>query len=925
MSELHNPPPGPLRLNLGGGDGPQPEGYVNVDRKFGGEVFPLDCRDASVDSIRASHVLEHFSHRQTFAVLQEWFRVLRPGGSIRIAVPDFDWICRQHLSGHRGTEGYLMGGHVDENDRHGAIFTENKLCALMRAAGFQRVRKWTSEIEDCAALPVSLNLEGFKPEPMATIQRTFELALQHYQAGQLTEAQNLCQQILGEQPENPDALHFLGLIAHHAGQNDIAAELIRRAVSRRFYWPEAHYNFANVLNATGDVDGAIASNRLAIAQRPDYPEAHNNLGNGLRGKGQVDQAIAAYRQAIALKPEYPGAYGNLGNALRAKGQLDEAVTAYRRAIALRPDYADAYANLGIALMDKGQHGEAITAFRQAVSLKPNMPEAHNNLGNSLSDTGQLDEAIAAYRQAIALRSSYPEAYSNLGVALKLKGQLEEAIAACGQAIALRPDFAEAHCHLGDVLREKSEPVEAVASYRRAIALKADYSEARCHLAAALSDQGQVDEAIAAYRQAIALKPDYPEAYANLGDALNRKGQLDEAIAACRHAIALRPSYPEAYNNLGAVLSDKDEVDEAAAAFHQAIALRPGYPEAFGNLGIVLSSKGQLDDAIAALRQAIDVKPDYADAHTGLAMILLRQGDFAQGWAEYEWRWKCKDFTSPARNFNQPQWSGEELNGRTILLYAEQGFGDTIQFIRYIPLVAGRGGRVVVEIPRELIRVVRQLPQVAQWVPRGEPLPAFDVHFPLLSLPLAFGTTLTTIPPQVPLRPEPELAQKWRHRLQRPPLKVALTWAGNPGFKGDRTRSMSLDRLAPLFEVRGAAFYSVQTGAAAEQARHPPAGVELVDLSPQLHDFADTAAVMSLMDLVITTDTGAAHLAGAMGVPVWLMLRFIPDWRWFMHRLDSPWYPAMRLFRQPARGDWGSVVAQAAAALSLRAAHRGNEG
>ena len=327
---------------------------------------------------------------------------------------------------------------------------------------------------------------------------------------------------------------------------------------------------------------------------------------------------------------------------------------------------------------------------------------------------------------------------------------------------------------------------------------------------------------------------------------------------------------------------------------------------------------RLDEAIAVFRQAIALNPNLPGAHNNLAMALLARGDFQQGWEEYEWRLKCEDFPSHLRNLTQPQWDGGPLETRTLLLHTEQGFGDAIQYIRYLPLVAQRGGRIIIGCQAELQRLFRTIPGSCQIVTPGQPLPAFDLHCPLLSLPRVFGTTLDNIPKTVPyLSPEPALVDAWNRTLGAAGgrLRVGLAWAGNPRFKADRTRSLNLQQLAPLAAARGVKFYSLQKGPAGEQAKHPPAGLEWVDLGPEVKDFADTAAVMSLMDLIITTDTSVPHLAGALGRPVWVMLQFVPHFCWLLDREDSPWYPTMRLFRQDSRGDWESVITRVAEALS----------
>jgi tetratricopeptide (TPR) repeat protein len=567
------------------------------------------------------------------------------------------------------------------------------------------------------------------------------------------------------------------------------------------------------------------------------------------------------------------------------GQLPQAEALYQEILDRQAQHIGAMLNLGVIAGQMGRNDDAVRLLGRAVALSPNIPEAHYNLGNALSNIGRTDEAIAAYQKAVGLKPGYAEAHFNLGNGLRDKGELEEAIAAYQRAIVVKPGYAEAHFNLGNVLRDK----------------------------------GQLDAAVTAYQRAIALNPQFPEALNNLGNVQRDQGQLDEAALAYQRAIVINPNFADAHYDLGIVLKDKGLLDEAIAAFGRAIAVKPDYAEAHNNLANAMRDRGQLDEATAIYRRAIELDPNLPEAHYNLSLALLMAGDLEKGWPEYEWRWKSRNFSAYSRGFSQPVWDGGDLKGRTILLYAEQGFGDTIQFIRYAPLVAGRGGRVIVEAPPPLIGLLRQVPGVEQWIPSGEPLPAFDVQCSPMSLPLMFGATLKSIAAQKEyLRAEEQLVEDWRRRLagQADGLKVGIAWAGSPTFKGDRTRSLSLDRLAPLGSVSGVTFFTLQKGAAAEQADRPPAGMRLVNLSGDLADFADTAAVMSQMDLVITTDTSVAHLAGALGRPVWVMLQFMPDWRWLLDREDSPWYPSMRLVRQKRLGDWEGVIERVVEGLRM---------
>jgi tetratricopeptide (TPR) repeat protein len=572
------------------------------------------------------------------------------------------------------------------------------------------------------------------------------------------------------------------------------------------------------------------------------------------------------------------------------GRLAEAEALYRRILAADPRHAEALHYLGMMACQVGRGEVGVTLIRMAIASKPDYPEAHFNLGNALKDCGHLDEAIAAWQEAIVHRPEYPEAHSNLCIALTDKGRLEEAVEAGQRAVALRPNYPQAHYNLGNALQEK----------------------------------GRIDDAIEAYRQAIALSANFPAAHNNLGIVLKERGRLDEAVAAYRQAIVRKPDFPDAHNNLGIALRDKGRLEEAIDAYRKAVALMPDFPEAHNNLGNALKDTGDMEAAIAASRQAITLKPDFAEAHFNLGTMLLVQGNFIDGWREYEWRWRSRDFIPSQRGFTQPEWDGRPLEGRTLLLHSEQGFGDALQFIRYLPLVARRGARVFVECQEALQRLVQTMSADSTVVARGRPLPPFDVHCPLLSLPRLFATDLASIPRDVPyLHADAAEAGVWRERLAdaSASLKVGLVWAGRPTHANDRNRTMKLAGFAPLARIPGVRFVSLQKGDAAAEAKSPPEGMELSDPTEELHDFADTAALVAALDLVIAVDTSVVHLAGALGKPVWVLLPFAPDFRWLLGRSDSPWYPTIRLFRQQRAGEWDHVIAEVRSQLEALAEGR----
>ncbi|NJL38891.1 MAG: tetratricopeptide repeat protein [Leptolyngbyaceae cyanobacterium SM1_4_3] len=581
-----------------------------------------------------------------------------------------------------------------------------------------------------------------------------------------------------------------------------------------------------------------------------------------------------------------------------------------------PNYTEVWHFLGMTFHQAGRLLDAIACYQRALSFKPDNPFVHNNLGVAHRAHGQFDLAIAHYQQALALKPSYPEVHNNLGNLFRQTGDLEQAIAHYQQAVTLAPRYAEAHNNLGMVWQDQGKFEQAIACYQQALVLQPDNADVHNNLGNALQGQKQFEVAIACYQKALKLQPKNFTFYNNLGAALQELERLTESVQAYRQALALKPDYADAYYNLGNTLKALKKLDECVTCYRQAIALKPDYPDAYNNLGLALCEQGKIAESVAAYQQAISLKPDYADAHLNRGLSLLLAGELAQGFEEYEWRWQVKgpNFKSlPA--FAQPMWDGSYLNGKTILLHAEQGFGDTIQFIRYAPLVAERGGRVLVECQEALVRLLQTVPGIEQVIPKDAPLPEFHVHAPLLSLPRIFGTTLKTIPTQVPYLKPPDS----NFQLESPPdrFKVGIVWAGSPDHRSDRDRSCSLSQFVKLLEVPGIQLYSLQKGARTADLSQLPNASAIQDLSPQLKDFADTAAAMMQLDLIITVDTSVGHLAGALGRPVWVLLSFAADWRWMCDRPDSRWYPTLRLFRQPTPGDWDSVLTQTLQTLKTK--------
>lgn len=717
----------------------------------------------------------------------------------------------------------------------------------------------------------------------------FAQALQHFQSGLFGEAETACQALVERAPGNVQALHLLGVLAHRAGRANDAIELIRRAVTLDSANAEFHYNLGVALQTAGRLDEAVASYRHVLRLQPDRAEAHNNLGHALLQQSHVDDALACFANALRLRPEYAEALHNRGEAARRHGRPADAIADLNEAVRLRPDFAEAYVTLGRAYADLGQADSAHRSYQKALDLEPQRADAHNNLGLLLLQQGRLDAAQNSFELALRHHAKDPDAENNLGVVLREKQRLDEAAACFHRALALQPTHAGAHNNLGRVCEDRGHLEEAAARYRLALCYQPQNAAFHNNLGNALTILSRADDALSCYQQAVRLQPGEPVYHSNLANALTLAGRPEEAEACCRLALRLRSSYADARHNLA----------------------------------ITLAAQGKFEEALAGNEEALRLEPEHAGARNCRALWRLQSGDFTSGWPEYEWRWQVRGVKR--RQFTEPAWDGAPLGGRTILLYAEQALGDTIQFIRYAPLVQALGGKVIVECQAPLARLLASCSGIDHLASRGAPLPAFDMQAALLSLPGLFKTTLETVPAQVPyLFPDSSLIASWRTELDNSPgFKIGIAWQGSATFAGDRMRSAPLRHFAPLARVPGVRLYSVQKGPAREQIDAVARDFAVVDLGSTLDEtagaFMDTAAVMRSLDLVVTTDTSIAHLAGALGVPVWVALAIGPDWRWLRDREDSPWYPSMRLFRQARAHDWDEVFQRMAAELRRRLA------
>lgn len=682
------------------------------------------------------------------------------------------------------------------------------------------------------------------------IPATLEAALKCHQAGRLEEAERLCRQILAVDASQLDAWHVLGLVVHQAGRSELAIQYLRESIRLKSDFAGTRFSLGNVLRDAGKTAEAIESYQHCLRLQPGFAEAHYNLGNAFNDQKQAEKAAECFRQAVQLRPNYVKALNNLGNTLLDLERPEEAAEVFERTIKLNPNYAAGHSNLGSALRQLGRLEEAVVHCRKSLELAPGNCQSLNNLGAAYMDLRRHEEAATAFEQALQINPAYIKGRCNLAAAYRELGKLKEAIDQSRQVLQREPENSEALNVLG----------------------------------AALMDNGGHEEAVRIYQQMVKLDSDSFDAHRGLGTALWQLGRLEDAVTHCEKAVALNPENTEALDGLA----------------------------------VTFLYQGRIKLALEAFDRALATRPDFPDARTNRAIAYLISGDFDRGWSEYEWRWKTKAF--PARNFSQPLWDGGDLNGRTILVHSEQGLGDSLHFVRYLTCVRQRGARVLFECPQTLHPLLTGCCEIDELVAAGKPLPHFDVHAPLLSLPHLLKQPDPKLAPQPPyLFADPQRIDRWKAELsQLDGFKVGINWQGNPKHSKDSFRSIPLAQFVRLADVPGVQLVNLQKGFGKEQLAECKERDRILDLASQLDvntgAFLDTAAALHSLDLVITSDTALAHLAGALGRPVWLALSAAPDWRWLLTEETTPWYPSMRLFRQSKLGDWSTVFAQVAAEL-----------
>jgi len=569
--------------------------------------------------------------------------------------------------------------------------------------------------------------------------------------------------------------------------------------------------------------------------------------------------------------------------LHQSGNLDDAMAIYKTVLSEDGNNVDALNLMGALALGLGQTDAAIALTARAVELAPDYFAPLVNLGNALQAANRLDEAVDYFKRALVINARDGATNNNLSSALNALSQFDEALDYANKAISAQPDMAEAYNNLGNALKGLGDHIEAILSFQKAIS----------------------------------FDPDLGNAYYNLGTLFLENENWDQAGEYLNIAVAKDDKSPEKLYNLGLYYQKTNDYKSALNYYRKTVAINPDYTDAHVNLSACLRSLGRVQKSISACRRALKQQPDRADVHWNLALSLLHAGEYDEGWQEYEWRWKNPDFTTKKRDFPCPQWQGQDASGATLLIHAEQGFGDTIQFIRYATLAAQRSGRVIVECYPSLKDLFENIDGVDQVFATGDPLPGFDFHVPVMSLPLLFETTVDTVPNDVPYLSVPDDIKPHDKIQASDKFKVGFCWAGSPTNANDQNRSVKTELFENLFDVDGVDFFSLQFGVGEDGFDKLSKRDNVFNIGPDLIGFDVTAASMTALDLVISVDTVTVHLAGAVNVPIWVLQPFAMSYLWLAGEDSSPWYPSLKHFRQSSQGDWAGVMENVRKALFER--------
>jgi tetratricopeptide (TPR) repeat protein len=685
------------------------------------------------------------------------------------------------------------------------------------------------------------------------------------------------------------------------------------------------------LEQRGELSQAIEGYRRLLASEPQNSDALHLLGVALAKAGHSREALEAIAGAAQLQPDNPAIHVNLGTALSRLGRDEEALASFERAVALKPDWAAALHGRGRLQLRLGRLEAAVSSLAEAARMAPETAAVHCDLGVALERLGRKEPALRHFERALTLDPNSAEAHHNRGLLQVAAGDLEAALASFDRALAVEPRRGAIHGNRGNVLADLGRRAEALASYDQALALEPASVSLRCSRGRLLlqGEAAQIKpaQALADLDAALALEPQHAASNFYRGIALTMLERYADALASFDCALMAEADSAQVLNNRGVALHRLGRAQEALQSFHRALRSEPVHLQALTNVANALATLGQHAEALEWFDRALELKAHDPEAAWGKGRLLLSLGEFKQGWPLFEQRLELPHLRRLQRHADLPRWAGAEpINGKTLLVHAEQGLGDTLQFCRYVPLVEARGARVVFEVQPPLRKLLRTLAMQGEIRAFGEQLPAFDLRTPLMSLPVIFGTDLASIPATVPyLRTEDARVAAWRSRLASlPGLKVGIVWQGNTetekqgGYVG---RSFPLAAVAPVANLAGVTLVSLQKGAGSRQRDEVDFGERVLELMDPwdtgAEEVLETSALMAALDFVVTSDTVTAHLAGALGLHVWVLLAANADWRWLNGREDSPWYPSMRLFRQSVAGDWSGLFERVSQRLAAQ--------
>jgi tetratricopeptide (TPR) repeat protein len=716
------------------------------------------------------------------------------------------------------------------------------------------------------------------------------------------------------------ACYVFGLICFNGDDLRNALMWFDRALVLKPAYPEALGARAIVLQRLGQPEDALEAFQDLLKLQPDDADTMFSIGVILQSLGRMRDALAAYEKALRRRPNHCDALTNRGALLERFGRYEESLACFEAIVALRPGDGGALFNKGSVLQKLGRNEDALAAYEEAALASPIDAETELNRGNVLQKLGRLDEALVCYDRSSRCRDGYPQALYNKGIALQALGRPIEALEAYDCALALDSRCCEAVCNRGNVLHELGRLDDAFAAYADALKIRPGFVPALTNRANIFLQWGRADQALRCCDEALRHDAQHPQALGMRGAALQKLGRLEEALTSLDRAVELNALAPEVWLNRGNVLQETDRLPEAIASYNEALRVRPNYPEALSGLGVALKESGEIDKALFCFNEALAHKPAYPDARNNRAGALLLKGMLRQGFEDFESRWERSNAPPKTVVAKAAKWSGEDLKGGRILVWDEQGLGDLIQFSRFLSPLVEAGAEVTLLCRKNMQRLLRTLPTPVRLVEAHEPGESFDFESALLSLPCGFRTTLETIPAGTPyLHPEPAAAAKWAARIGADGFRIGVCWHGNASI--NLKRSVPLSSFGAVAAIEGARLISLVKDQSPIDIVTPTGPFSIESLGEEFDagpdSFIDCAAAMAALDLIITSDTAIAHLAGALGRPVFVALKQAPDWRWLLARADSPWYPTMRLFRQRSRDEWGPVFDAIAGEVEAR--------